>query len=277
MGSPYAGRHRDAPGTFEVSASQVSGPRHARHVPASRRVPAKVVRRPLLSAGAALALVGACAAGYAAAGDSTSRSPAASTGLQAALPQAALSEAALSQGQLSQAPLSQAAERSTEQLEQRSYHQQAITVLAVRQSAAADVARAQQAAEAVRIQAEREAAQAQASRDDERQAVVAIAQQDPRSVARAMLADFGWGNVQWSCLERLWVGESGWDYRAENRSSGAYGIPQALPASKMGTVASDYLSNPFTQITWGMQYIKASYGTPCGALSFWNAKSPHWY
>jgi len=272
MGSPYAGRHRDAPGTFEVSASQVSGPRHARHAPASRRVPAKAVRRPPLSAGAALALVGACAAGYAAAGDSTSRSAAAST-----VPKAALSHAARSQGALSQAALSQAAERSTEQLEQRSYHQQASTVLAVRQSAAADVARAQQAAEAVRIQAEREAAQAQASRDDEREAVVARAQQDPRSVARAMLADFGWGNAQWSCLERLWVGESGWDYRAENRSSGAYGIPQALPASKMGTVASDYLSNPFTQITWGMQYIKASYGTPCGALSFWNAKSPHWY
>lgn len=252
MGTRYAGRHRGGHRAVEVSA-----PRGGRHAAPSKPFPTKVVRRPLLSAGAALALVGASAAGYAKAGDTTSGSTGAFT-----VPQAALS---------------QAGERSSEQREHTSYRQQATGALAQRQSAAVDVTTAEQAAEAARIRAEREAAQAQASRDAQRRAVVANAQQDPRAVARLMLPDYGWNDSQWSCLERLWVGESGWNHTARNRSSGAYGIPQSLPASKMGTVAPDYLTNPVTQITWGMRYIKASYGTPCGALSFWNSKSPHWY
>ena len=60
-------------------------------------------------------------------------------------------------------------------------------------------------------------------------------------------------------------------------SSGAYGIPQSLPASKMGTVDDDWRTNPVTQIRWGLQYIKASYGTPCSAWSAWQSRSPHWY
>ncbi|MDQ6715894.1 MAG: transglycosylase SLT domain-containing protein, partial [Actinomycetota bacterium] len=107
--------------------------------------------------------------------------------------------------------------------------------------------------------------------------IVANAQQDPRSAARLMLGDYGWSDSQWSCLEKLWAGESGWNYKATNSSSGAYGIPQSLPASKMATVAGDYRTNPVTQITWGMNYIKASYGSPCNAWSFWNNRSPHWY
>jgi hypothetical protein len=78
-----------------------------------------------------------------------------------------------------------------------------------------------------------------------------------------------------SCLVPLWEGESGWRWNAENSSSGAYGIPQSLPGSKMATVAGDWRTNPVTQITWGLGYISERYGSPCGAWSF---KQGHgWY
>ena len=94
---------------------------------------------------------------------------------------------------------------------------------------------------------------------------------------RAQLPAHGWGLDQFGCLNSLWMGESGWRYTAENSSSGAYGIPQSLPGSKMGTVASDWRTNPVTQIRWGLKYIKSSYGTPCGAWGAWQSRSPHWY
>jgi resuscitation-promoting factor RpfB len=78
-----------------------------------------------------------------------------------------------------------------------------------------------------------------------------------------------------SCLIPLWEGESGWRWNAENASSGAYGIPQSLPGDKMASVASDWRTNPVTQIKWGLEYIKGSYGSPCGA---WDFKQGHgWY
>ncbi len=70
-----------------------------------------------------------------------------------------------------------------------------------------------------------------------------------------MLADYGWSDGQFSCLNSLWTKESSWDYTATNAGSGAYGIPQSLPASKMASVGADYRTNPVTQITWGLQYI----------------------
>jgi len=227
MGSRYTGRHRAS-----AHASDANAPSPATRVLRSRHPPGKGLRRPVLTAGAALALVGASAVGYAKAGDVTSGSAATFT-----VPATAVA---------------QANEAHDEQLDRTSYRQQATRVLSLRQSTAADATRAEQVAEAAKLQAEREAAQAQASRDAQRESVIANAQQDPRSVARMMLPDFGWDDSQWSCLEQLWVGESGWNYQATNRSSGAYGIPQSLPASKMGTVADDYLTNPVTQITWGM-------------------------
>ena len=66
-------------------------------------------------------------------------------------------------------------------------------------------------------------------------------------------------------------------HTAENSSSGAYGIPQSLPARKMATFGADYRTNPITQIKWGLWYIEQSYGTPCGAWEFWNNRYPHWY
>jgi|AntRauTorckE6833_2_1112554.scaffolds.fasta_scaffold00163_29 uncharacterized protein YabE (DUF348 family) len=82
-----------------------------------------------------------------------------------------------------------------------------------------------------------------------------------------LAATRGWAGEQWSCLYQLWQKESGWSHASQNRSSGAYGIPQALPGSKMSSVGADWQTNPATQITWGMGYISGRYGTPCQALS----------
>ncbi|MBE7162198.1 MAG: phospholipase [Williamsia herbipolensis] len=78
-------------------------------------------------------------------------------------------------------------------------------------------------------------------------------------------SQYGWGADQFSCLDDLWTKESGWNYRAVNPNGGATGIPQALPGSKMASVGSDWQTNARTQVAWGLQYIKSSYGTPCAA------------
>lgn len=108
-------------------------------------------------------------------------------------------------------------------------------------------------------------------------AEIAVIQKDPAPYAKEMLPEFGWGEGEWSCLISLWNGESNWDYKATNSSSGAYGIPQSLPADKMATSGEDWRTNPITQMHWGMDYIKQSYGTPCGAKAFWDSNNPHWY
>jgi hypothetical protein len=84
--------------------------------------------------------------------------------------------------------------------------------------------------------------------------------------AQAALKSYGWGPSQWPALKALWNGESGWNYRATNASSGAYGIPQALPASKMASAGSDWRTNAATQIKWGLGYIKSRYGSPAQRL-----------
>jgi hypothetical protein len=98
---------------------------------------------------------------------------------------------------------------------------------------------------------------------------------DPRTVARALLPQFGFGQDQFSCLDSIYTNESGWNVRADNPSSSAYGIPQALPGSKMASAGADWQSNAATQIRWGLGYIKARYGSPCSA---WGFKQSHgWY
>lgn len=96
-----------------------------------------------------------------------------------------------------------------------------------------------------------------------------------QSIAYKMLPSFGFNQgSQYSCLVSLWNQESGWRWDAEN-ASGAYGIPQALPGSKMSSAGSDWRTNPATQISWGLGYIKSIYGTPCGAWS--HEESSGWY
>jgi hypothetical protein len=92
----------------------------------------------------------------------------------------------------------------------------------------------------------------------------------PRTIAHALLLRRGWSESQWGCLDALWNRESGWSTYAANRS-GAYGIPQALPGSKMSMMGSDWRTNPITQIRWGLWYIGASYGSPCNALAHSNS------
>ena len=100
-------------------------------------------------------------------------------------------------------------------------------------------------------------------------------QPGPREIARSLLPDYGWDSVQYSCLDQLWISESNWDHTATNPTSGAYGIPQSLPAEKMASAGPDWRTNPATQIEWGLEYIRLSYGTPCSANSFKIANN--WY
>jgi hypothetical protein len=88
-----------------------------------------------------------------------------------------------------------------------------------------------------------------------------------QSIAYGLLASFGFSTSQFSCLQSLWNRESGWSYDAEN-PSGAYGIPQSLPGSKMASAGADWQTNPRTQIIWGLGYIKNVYGSPCAAWNF---------
>ena len=145
---------------------------------------------------------------------------------------------------------------------------------------------AQQDAAATQQQAQQDAAtQQQAAQSNEGAAPSAPAPAadpgagtDPESakaIARSMMSGYGWSDSEFSCLENLWNRESSWNYQAQNASSGAYGIPQALPGAKMSEVADDWATNPSTQITWGLGYISGRYGTPCSAWA--HSESVGWY
>jgi len=97
----------------------------------------------------------------------------------------------------------------------------------------------------------------------------------PKAIGAELAAARGWGGNEFSCLDRLWTRESNWNPRAQNPSSGAYGIPQSLPASKMAAAGADWRTNPATQITWGLNYIAGRYGTPCGAWA--HSQRVGWY
>lgn len=101
-------------------------------------------------------------------------------------------------------------------------------------------------------------------------------------IIRSNPAYAGWDSGgEWDSLVKLWNGESGWSATAANPSSDAYGIPQALPQTKMPKAAQDKghggSSNPGAQISWGLSYIKQTYGSPSAAYSAWLSRSPHWY
>lgn len=143
---------------------------------------------------------------------------------------------------------------------------------------------AEQAAErkAAEQRAERKAAERKAAERREAAARSArsaartpVASGDARSIGKSMAADRGWTGSQWTCLETLWDRESGWRVTADNPSSSAYGIPQALPGSKMSSAGSDWETSASTQIRWGLGYIADRYGSPCGALNAWDSKG--WY
>jgi hypothetical protein len=95
-----------------------------------------------------------------------------------------------------------------------------------------------------------------------------------QAIAYGLLSSYGFSTDQWGCLDDLWQQESGWRYNAEN-PSGAYGIPQALPGSKMASAGPDWQTDPTTQINWGLGYIKNQYGSPCNAWA--HEEADGWY
>lgn len=102
---------------------------------------------------------------------------------------------------------------------------------------------------------------------------------DAQAYAKTQMKAYGWDDNQFACLVELWNHESGWNYTADNPTSDAYGIPQALPGEKMASEGADWATNPQTQIRWGLKYIKdrPDYGSPCAAWTLWQQRSPHWY
>jgi hypothetical protein len=117
-----------------------------------------------------------------------------------------------------------------------------------------------------------------ASRDAERARIEAERKKyegTPREVARRLLPDHGWSDSQFGCLDKLWYKESRWRWYADNPTSSAYGIPQALPGNRMAEYGSDWRTNPVTQIKWGLDYIEDAYGSPCAAWA--HSQDRGWY
>jgi hypothetical protein len=144
------------------------------------------------------------------------------------------------------------------------------------QAAAAKKKAAEEAAKKAKEAAKKaeEATQAAAKKQAAKQAQ-AEDSGTPQQIAEAMLSQFGWSSSQFSCLEPLWERESGWSVSAYNAGSGAYGIPQALPGSKMASAGPDWQTSASTQIKWGLEYIQEDYGSPCGAWS--HEEADGWY
>ncbi|WP_371498851.1 lytic transglycosylase domain-containing protein [Kitasatospora sp. NBC_00374] len=143
---------------------------------------------------------------------------------------------------------------------------------AARQKAAADAqakADAEKAAKAA--EAKRKADEEAANRDKARTTLAAVSPGSVQEMALQIVGD----DAQFQCFSQIVKRESGWDYTATNASSGAYGLVQALPGSKMASAGADWRTNPATQIKWGLKYMNDRYGSPCGAWSFW--QSHHWY
>jgi hypothetical protein len=142
--------------------------------------------------------------------------------------------------------------------------------------AAVAKAAAQKAAAAKAAAAQQQATQQQAAQQTTAQQPAASAPSgSPQQIAEQMLSQFGWSSSQFSCLQPLWALESGWNIYASNPSSGAYGIPQALPGSKMASAGPDWQSDAATQIRWGLTYIQGTYGSPCAAWS--HDEADGWY
>lgn len=144
---------------------------------------------------------------------------------------------------------------------------------AATQKAADEKAAAKKAAEKKAAEAKQRATQT-TSRDSNRPPATSFSG-NPQAYASSLLSSYGWDQSQMGCLVSLWNRESGWNASAMNASSGAYGIPQSLPGSKMASAGADWRTNPATQIRWGLGYIKSTYGSPCGAWG--HSQATGWY
>jgi hypothetical protein len=256
-----------APGQrFTLSLSRRTPSHKALHRRTLHRNTPKIT---LVAAGSALALA-AVAAGTIAAwpGDT----PAASASLAGAASLAGSRNAAAS--------------AATDHAMATSVHQLKVSGAAARQAAQRQAIARERARNAARAKAAAaraaaaRAAAARAAAARKRQAPAAAAQPvtasgSPQQMAQGLLGSYGWAASQFSCLQPLWNAESGWNASASNTSSGAYGIPQALPGSKMASAGPDWQTSAATQIRWGLGYIRSVYGSPCAAWS--HEQSYGWY
>jgi len=251
MSTAYKGRHTGGDNREAPAAGKARTTVHwASHT----------FRRPLASAGALLAVAAISAAG------SSEAAPSASAPRYTPSPMAMAQSAQLSQNRNDTNTALASARRSGVQRAAALTHFQRATQDAVSRS------RARAAIEQVKVRAQ---TRERLSREKDRQAMVDRAQSDPKAIGRLLASDRGWGDGEFSCLDRLWAKESGWRWSANNGGSGAYGIPQSLPGSKMASAGSDWQTNPVTQIKWGLQYIANSYGTPCSAWG--HSQAVNWY
>ena len=283
MTTPYRQRHTEGAGR----APSVRGGKSRR----KSKMFKHALRRPLGSVAAVVAVAGASAGGFATAAKPDSST--ASFTAPAAVAQNDLADIAsdtnadLAQGRRAgvqraiasaQQAKAEAAALTRARVAAVAQAQARADALAARARARADAAaaRAQARADAAAVQArEREVAAIRTSRESTRQSLLTRSQSDPKSTARQLAAERGWGGEQFDCLISLWTKESGWRWDADNPSSDAYGIPQALPGSKMASAGSDWRTNPSTQIKWGLEYISSTYGTPCSAWA--KSQASNWY
>ncbi|MEU9013329.1 transglycosylase SLT domain-containing protein [Streptomyces sp. NPDC048479] len=183
---------------------------------------------------------------------------------------------------LADIPMGQQAQVQVSSLTQQADAQAAAADAAAKRSAeeaartsAAKTAEAKKEAAEKKAERDREAKEARANRDSVRDASTFSAKSsysvaEVQAIARQMIpAD------QFQCFSNIVDHESTWNYQAQNASSGAYGLVQALPGSKMSSAGADWQTNPATQIKWGLNYMNSRYDSPCGAWSFWQANS--WY
>lgn len=150
-----------------------------------------------------------------------------------------------------------------------------VTAYEKKQAAAEKEKAAAEREKAERAEREKQEAEAAAAEAAEAQAAANTVEGAKATARNVMMSTYGWGDDQFACLDSLWTKESGWNYQASNPSSGAYGIPQSLPGSKMSTVADDWETNATTQITWGLDYISRAYGMPCAAWG--HSQAVNWY
>jgi hypothetical protein len=167
--------------------------------------------------------------------------------------------------------LQQAAAAKTAAANEAAAAKAAAAKAAAAKAEAARKAAVQKAAEQAAAARKAAAAKAQAAQ----QTAVTTPSGSPEQIAQQMLSKYGWSQSQFSCLQPLWYHESGWNPSAENPSSGAYGIPQALPGAQMASAGADWQTNPATQIRWGLNYIQSRYGSPCGAWA--HEQADNWY
>jgi hypothetical protein len=176
---------------------------------------------------------------------------------RAAARKAAAAKAAAAKAAAQQAAAAQAATQQS--AAQQSATQQSATQQSATQQSAAQAATQQSATQQSATQ----------------QSAASTPSDSSQQIAEQMLGQFGWSSSQFSCLQPLWEQESGWDVTAENPSSGAYGIPQALPGSEMASAGADWQTDASTQIRWGLTYIQGRYGSPCGAWA--HEEADGWY